>query len=215
MAFFSPPARIPAILKWWYPSWYIWDKKEESKTLYLSFDDGPVPEVTPWVLELLDRYNAKASFFCIGDNIHKHPDVFKSLLAKGHRIGNHTLNHLKGWETPLEIYLENTQQAQLLINASAKKETTKLFRPPYGKIKRNQAKRLRELGYDIIMYRVIAYDWDAAISKEQCLHNVLHHTKDGDIVVFHDSIKAYEKLKYVLPKVLEHFSQKGYRFGLL
>ena len=186
------------------------------KTLYLTFDDGPTPEITAWTLNMLKTYNAKATFFCIGNNVEKHPDIFNTIITEGHHIGNHTHNHLKGWKTSKTDYIENVQQAQNSIDKSIvghKSELkTHLFRPPFGKIKNSQAKTLIALGYKIIMWSVISIDWEQKIPKEQCLKNVIKNTTNGNIVVFHDSVKASRNMQYTLPKVLEYFSNKGYTF---
>lgn len=220
MNFFIPlPVRVPRFIKWWYPSWYIWDKKTSRKTIYLTFDDGPIPEVTEWVLSTLLRKRIPATFFCIGDNVRKHPVIFERLITEGHSIGNHTFNHLKGWQTEDETYLKNTHLADIEMrkhtDVAPNELATTLFRPPYGKIKRAQSRVLRKLGYNIIMYRVVAYDWDATVTQEQCLKNVIKNTRDGDIIVFHDSVKAFENMKYALPKVIDYFSEREFLFGRL
>jgi len=209
------PVKTPKWLKRLYPG-YIWDqsnKTSDSKKLYLTFDDGPIPEVTPWVIETLKGYNAKATFFCIGENIVKHPEVFQQLLKSGNSIGNHTYNHLKGWSTSEDIYLENTLKTEVLLGKAG--ISNKLFRPPYGKIKRRQAKKLRQLGHQIVMYDVIAYDWDATISPEQCALNIIKNAEGGSILVFHDSLKAEKNMKAALPQVLKYFSNLGYEFAAL
>jgi peptidoglycan/xylan/chitin deacetylase (PgdA/CDA1 family) len=208
----------------------LWNLPSKQKTLYLTFDDGPIPEVTPWVLALLKEYHAKATFFCIGENIVKHPKIFEQVLAEGHKVGNHSFNHLNGWKTPFSSYVENVQKAEEVIfekqearfkkqdfrteRKENRKETKniKLFRPPYGKITPKQIKALQGQGFKIVMWEVISGDFDANISAENCLNNVLKNSKPGSIVVFHDSLKASEKLKEVLPKVLEYYHQKGFEF---
>ena len=187
----------------------------ESKTLYLTFDDGPIPEVTNWTLNTLSHYNAKATFFCIGKNIEKHPDVFKNIINEGHKIGNHTYNHLKGWRTSTKNYLANIKEAQKVIDLQQNKtnsESQMLFRPPYGQIRPKQGKELKELGYKVIMWNVLSFDWDKEVTKELCLENVISNSQDGSVIVFHDSVKAEKNMRYALPKVLEHFSKKGYTF---
>tara|TARA_R110000851_G_scaffold61343_4_gene141034 strand:+ start:112912 stop:113541 length:630 start_codon:yes stop_codon:yes gene_type:complete len=187
----------------------IWALPNNDKKVYLTFDDGPIPEVTPWVLDTLKKYNAKATFFCIGDNIKKHPDIFKRILAEGHSVGNHTFNHLNGWQTSTQRYINNVSlfekelQAQSFHHSSLVSRTS-LFRPPYGKITSKQANLLQEKGYKIIMWSVLSYDYDASVSKEQCLHHVSQNIQPGSIIVFHDSIKAQKNLRYVLPKVLDN-----------
>lgn len=194
---------------------YVWAIPTDTKEIFLTFDDGPIPEITEWVLHQLEQYNAKATFFCIGDNIQKHPAVFQKVIAQGHAVGNHTFNHLKGWETSLNVYIENTKKCTETINSfqpsqSFVTEHGKLFRPPYGKIKPAQARELRCLGYKIIMWDVISMDFDAAVTPEKCLENVLKNVESGSIIVFHDSVKAWKNLEYVLPKTLEFLQERGF-----
>lgn len=190
---------------------YVWDIPNKEKKVYLTFDDGPIPEITEWTLEQLKKYNAKGTFFCIGDNIQKHPEIFKKITANGHSVGNHTFNHLKGWETSLEVYIENTKKcSETMTDCYLKTAQSHLFRPPYGKIKPSQAKALRKLGYKIIMWDIISMDFDQTISPETCLNNVLKNVESGSIIVFHDSVKAWKNLEYVLPKTLEFLNEKGF-----
>ncbi len=197
------------IIKQIFPT-YVWDIPNSVNKVYLTFDDGPTPEITEWTLEQLKKYQAKATFFCIGNNIEKYPEIFKKVIESGHSIGNHTFNHLKGWKTPVEDYIENTQSCQTIVNQILKIDSQQLFRPPYGKIKPSQSRKLRELGYKIIMWDIISYDFDKEISGEQCLQNVLKNVKSGSIIVFHDSVKAERNLKYALPKTLEFLDKKGF-----
>lgn len=201
--------KSPLLLKWYYPS-LTWHKNRNDKVIYLTFDDGPIPDVTDFALKTLKAFNAKATFFCIGDNIYKHPEIFENIKNEGHSIGNHTFNHLKGWETPDEIYLKNFQKCQELTK-------THLFRPPYGRIKKSQITKLRFIhpGIQIIMWDVLSGDFDIGLDPQKCFKNVVKHTGKGSIVVFHDSVKAYDRLKYALPKVLQHFTQQGYHFDSL
>lgn len=204
--------KTPRIIKKLF-SRYTWCFSSTKKEIYLTFDDGPIPVVTEFVLNQLKIYNAKATFFCIGDNIRKHPLIFNQILKEGHIIGNHTFNHLNGWEHPLKDYIINTKKAEEIIQKYNKeKVTTRLFRPPYGKIKRSQATELINKGYKIIMWDVLSADFDKKISREKCLENVLKNINNGSIVVFHDSIKAKENLYYTIPKILEEFTRKGYVF---
>ncbi|WP_299015873.1 polysaccharide deacetylase family protein [uncultured Polaribacter sp.] len=192
---------------------YIWRFSMEKKEIFLTFDDGPTPQITPFVLQELKKHNAKATFFCIGKNIKNHPELFKELIEQGHVIGNHTQNHVNGWTNNTKGYIDNCLKCDATIQQFSKNPTTqKLFRPPYGKIKTKQAKQLIKKGYKIIMWSVLSADFDSNITKETCLKNVLKNTKNGSIIVFHDSIKASEKLRFVLPKVLDYFSKKGYVF---
>jgi len=193
----------PFWLQWIYPS-LIWHKSRDEKSIYLTFDDGPIPVVTPFVLNTLKSFNAKATFFCIGDNVTKHPEIFKQILADGHSVGNHTHNHLRGWDTINEVYLDNVAQCAELVKSN-------LFRPPYGRAKRSQYSMLSKQ-YSLIMWDVLSGDFDSDISPEKCLQNVVSHTKNGSIIVFHDSLKAFPRLEYALPKALEHFSSRGFSF---
>jgi len=226
------PVKTPGIIQSIFGK-YRWrfqtDKKAtnvQNKEIYLTFDDGPMPEITPWVLQNLSKYKAKATFFCIGENVKKHPKIFQKIISEKHSIGNHTYNHLNGWKTKKEEYLSNIEEAEISLRSSVgslwpsvktrttknKQLTTNLFRPPYGKIKINQSNKILKKGYDIIMWDVLSGDFDLSLSKEKCLKNVLKNTRSGSIVVFHDSEKAFKNLEYVLPKVLAYFTKKGYIF---
>ncbi len=195
--------KTPQIIQNLFPN-FTWKIPTHEKVLYLTFDDGPIPEVTPWVLEQLHAFRAKATFFCVGDNVNRHQDVFQKVLAAGHSIGNHTFNHLSGWASDNIPYFHNVRRCARLMDSN-------LFRPPYGRLKPKQTQFLQR-HYRIVMWDVLSGDFDARITQEQCLENVLTNAGKGSIVVFHDSLKAREKLQYVLPKVLSHFSEKGYRF---
>ncbi|WP_299005355.1 polysaccharide deacetylase family protein [uncultured Tenacibaculum sp.] len=199
--------KTPRILKRLFAK-YTWSFFSTQKEIFLTFDDGPISEVTEFVLDQLQQFNAKATFFCIGDNIRKHPTVFSRIINEGHSVGNHTFNHLNGWKNSNTTYINNINKCENLLSH----QKTKLFRPPYGKIKRKQAKQLLANGYKIIMWDVLSADFDPTITKEKCLQNVLRNVENGSIIVFHDSIKANDKLYYALPKVLEEFSLQGYKF---
>ena len=188
---------------------YVWDIPTMEKKVYLTFDDGPTPEITPWVLDQLNDFNAKATFFCIGDNIQKHPEIFQSVRQNGHAVGNHTFNHLNGWKTKTSDYIENVQCCKVSIQQLTT-DNQQLFRPPYGKIKKAQASLLRKEGYKIIMWDVLSGDFDSGILPEKCLHNVIRNTQPGSIIVFHDSIKSYRNLEYTLPKFLTFLKQNNY-----
>lgn len=181
-----------------------WKISTPGRDLFITFDDGPIPDITPEVLTILKQYEAKATFFCIGDNVRKHPEVFQQVNAAGHSIGNHTYHHLNGWKTPLNEYLRNTLMCSQLVRSA-------LFRPPYGRITRQQARVLRNR-YRIIMWDVLSGDFDHSISYEKCLQNVIGNAQEGSVIVFHDSQKAADRMLYALPRVLEHFSEKGFRF---
>jgi peptidoglycan-N-acetylglucosamine deacetylase len=201
--------KTPRVLKWFYPS-LVWNIPTAEKNIYLTFDDGPIPEVTDFVLATLAEYNAKAVFFCVGDNIRKHPEVFERVLQAGHKVGNHTHNHLKGWKTQDQPYIDNVAECEACIG----KHTSNLFRPPYGRIKRSQIKALKSQ-YKIVMWDVLSADYEKFLSKESCLEGSIRATRPGSIVLFHDHLKTYEKIQYVLPRYLEHFSKLGYRFELI
>lgn len=202
-------AKTPILLQWLYPS-LRWHQARNEKKLYLSFDDGPIPEITPWVLAELDKVGAKATFFCIGDNVRKHPEIFQLLKEKGHRIGGHTFNHLNGWQTATEQYLNNIKDCDHYFQ-------TDLFRPPYGRIKRSQVSAVQQLPqhYQIIMWDVLSGDFDQKISPTTCLHNVLKNAQNGSIIVFHDSLKAEKNLRYTLPIALSYWKEHGYSFATL
>ena len=189
-----------------YPDLF-WEIPTQEKNIYLTFDDGPHPIITMQVLDLLKTYNAKATFFCIGNNVVKYPEVYKRIIDDGHAVGNHTFNHLNGWKTADELYLNDINRAMEYIDSN-------LFRPPYGRISRFQIQQLLKPKYQmkLIMWSVLSGDFDPDISAEKCMNNVLLSTKPGSIIVFHDSEKAAEKMLYALPKVLEQFSKKGFAF---
>lgn len=201
------------LLKTLFPK-YIWSISSVEKKVWLTFDDGPIPEITEWVLEELKRYDFKATFFCIGDNIGKHPEILKKIKTSGHQVGNHTFNHLNGWKTTTEDYIQNVEKCADEI-AKIGIDKSKLFRPPYGKIKPSQALLLRKSGYKIIMWDVLSADFDQKTTPEQCLKNVLSNVASGSIIVFHDSVKAFPNLKYALPKTLEFLSENGYQCEVL
>ncbi len=195
----------------------VWCFPKSTNSVYLTFDDGPIPQVTPWVLNTLKQFNAKATFFCIGDNINKYPKIFKRLISEGHSIGNHTYNHLNGWITQTDVYIQNCEMFNEILNnpetsgQDDKSQISNLFRPPYGKITSKQSKILQKKDYEIIMWDVLSTDFDETISEKKCLQNVIQNTKEGSIVVFHDSLKAEKNLKYTLPKVLSFIESKGWK----
>jgi peptidoglycan/xylan/chitin deacetylase (PgdA/CDA1 family) len=213
--------KAPGWLKWLYPNltWKIAVEKGE-KALYLTFDDGPHPIATPFVLDALAKYNAKASFFCIGKNVVDHSAIYKRIIDEGHTVGNHTFHHVNGWKVNDREYIDDVLKASEFIDS-------KLFRPPYGRITRFQSAVLRgklaaktqlkieNSKFNIIMWDVLAADWDNKISGERCYENIICNATSGSIVVFHDSAKAMERMQYALPKVLDHYSQQGYTFKAL
>ena len=202
--------KIPWIIKKIFSN-YIWNLPNNGNKIYLTFDDGPTPEITEWVLLQLKKCNAKATFFCIGDNVGKYPEIYKKILTEGHKTGNHTFNHLNGWKTPTLKYIENSNLCQSTIN-NHNSTINNLFRPPYGKIKPSQSKILRKLDYKIIMWDIISYDFDSEISSEKCIENVIKNVKSGSIIVFHDSKKAFKNLEHALPKILEELNNRGFIF---
>lgn len=193
-------------LKKIYPS-AVWRMDSSIKKIYLTFDDGPIPVVTSWVLDTLKAHSVKATFFCVGENIQKHPDIYKRIADENHSTGNHTFNHLNGWNTDTNRYMQNIEKCDQMMN-------TKLFRPPYGKLKSSQIKRIRK-HYTAIMWDVLSGDFDKNTSPEKCLENVKSATRNGSIVVFHDSVKASENLYYTLPRFIEYAKHKGFEFGVL
>jgi peptidoglycan-N-acetylglucosamine deacetylase len=200
---------------WWlkkiYPS-YLWRVNTSDKTLYLTFDDGPHPVATPFVLDELKKYNAKATFFCIGKNVLAYPDIYKRILDEGHSTGNHTQNHLNGWKTKDELYFADIQEAGKYIDSV-------LFRPPYGRITSFQAKHISKAiqkpGAKVVMWDVLSADFDTTLTGYQCLENVTMNARKGSVIVFHDSEKALPRVEYCLPKALKFFSDKGYSFKRL
>lgn len=201
--------KAPWLLQKLYSS-CTWKIDTDEKILYLTFDDGPDPEATPFVLEQLEKFNAKATFFCIGENVKKYPEVYQQILQAGHSIGNHTYNHLNGWKTPDEKYFQNILKATEVINS-------KLFRPPFGRITKFQLKMVSGLRLQLktIMWHVISADFDTSISPDQCYLNVINNAEKGSIVVFHDSQKAFPNMSASLPKVLTYYKEKNYEFGAL
>lgn len=211
------PAKTPGFVKSLFPN-FVWHIETTKKELYLTFDDGPTPCVTEWVLKTLKDFDAKATFFCIGKNIGNHLDIFKAIISEGHSVGNHTYNHLKGWKNSTKAYIEDTEETRKLINLNVSESANKpsgnknLFRPPYGKFKVTQSQQLQKLGYTIILWDVLSFDWSNSVTPKACLQNVTSAAKEGSIVVFHDSEKAFNTLKQVLPEVLKHYSDQGYTF---
>ncbi len=198
--------RTPKIIQSMFPH-FTWRIPTQEKVLYLTFDDGPIPVVTPWVLEQLRRFDARATFFCVGDNVKNHPEIFRKILDDGHSTGNHTFNHLNGWGSDNVPYFLNVRRCAHLVQSD-------LFRPPYGRLTPKQAEFLKR-HYQIVMWDVLSGDFDTEVSKEQCMENVTANARRGSIVVFHDSLKAWERLEFALPRVLEYYAQRGYRFERL
>ncbi|MGN0213399.1 MAG: polysaccharide deacetylase family protein [Muribaculaceae bacterium] len=180
----------------------VWRIQKKKKCVYLTFDDGPIPEVTPWVLDTLDRYGVKATFFMVGDNVHRHPELLEEVLRRGHSVGNHTMNHMQGRKVTTETYIDNIERANALIH-------TNLFRPPHGLMRFAQSKAVRA-NYSVIMYDVVTRDYAGNIDGEGVLANVKRFARKGSIIVFHDSLKAEKNMKYALPKAIEWLLENGY-----
>ena len=201
--------KTPVLIKKLYPE-CLWDVKTTENIVYLTFDDGPTPQVTPFVLDLLRKYKAKATFFCIGKNVKEYFDIYKQVISDGHKPGNHTFNHLNGWKTDDKKYLEDIKEAANIIDSE-------FFRPPYGRITKFQLKVLREEKFKLktIMWDVLSGDFDVKVSFENCYLNVVNNVEPGSIIVFHDSVKAFPRLEYTLPRVLNFFSEKGFQFKII
>lgn len=194
----------PQLIRYLYPS-AIWRMDKDERAVYLTFDDGPIPRVTPWVLDVLDRYGIKATFFMVGDNIRKHPDEFRMVVERGHRIGNHTFNHIRGLSYDINSYLENTDKAcRMMMN-------TNLFRPPHGYMSPKQYVELKKR-YKIIMWDLVTRDYNRKFTGEQILQKVKKYVRNGSIITFHDSLKSEENIRYALPKAIEWLMEQGYEF---
>ncbi len=201
------PIHTPLIVQKMFPR-FLWRfPSEKQKKIYLTFDDGPIPNITPWVLQQLEQYQAKATFFCVGANIEKNPSIYQQIKAQGHTIGNHTYQHLNGWKTNTKDYLADVQKCQNLTQ-------TKLFRPPYGRLSPSQAKALNQ-DYTLVIWDVIAGDFDPNITGEQCRNNIVKNAVDGSIIVLHDSLKSWKRLEFVLPKILEYYTNLGFEFAAI
>ncbi len=194
----------PRFFSKWFNS-YHWHGSRASKIIYLTFDDGPTPEVTEKVLDILDQFNVKATFFCLGRNVDRHRDIYNKIIEAGHKTGNHTYSHLKGWKTSLKQYIQDT-------NLAAKYIDSDLFRPPYGRIRINQTRYLSK-NYKIIMWDVLTHDYNKRIPLEITLKASIKSTKNGSIVVFHDSKKSSDNMLKLLPLYIKHFKEKGYTFN--
>lgn len=199
--------KTPFWLRWFYPN-FLWRVKTTRKEVFLTFDDGPTPQVTEWVLNILAQHHARATFFCLGNNVQEHPELYQQLVDGGHSVGNHSFDHENGWETHQESYLKSVEQA-------AKHIKSKWFRPPYGKIRKAQAKALMKKGYKIVMWDLVSGDFNESYPTEKSLSLLLKHTRPGSILVFHDSHKAFAKLQKILPVILKKLKKKGYTFEVL
>ncbi|GHE23139.1 polysaccharide deacetylase family protein [Sphingobacterium griseoflavum] len=196
----------PFFLRWLYPK-VTFNRSRKDKVLYLTFDDGPIPEITPFILDTLASYQIKGTFFCVGDNINKYPDLFHRTQREGHQVANHTYNHLKGWNTRDDAYLANIAECEELTKTS-------LFRPPYGRAKKSQLRRIYP-SFEVVFWDVLSGDFDTKLSPEECFRNVVKHSKNGSIIVFHDNIKAIPRIRYTLPKAIEYFQSRGFTFDVL
>ena len=209
---------IAVVLKWFHvPVWVdvffprrVWRRPVNSseKIIYLTFDDGPTANLTDWILNELEKYEAKATFFCVGGNMQKFPEKLKEIESLGHKIGNHTFSHLNGFKTTTNAYIEDVKNASGF-------HPSKLFRPPYGKLKSSQAKILLQQGYEIIMWSVLTYDFDKNLDTQKAWKQIVKHAKSGSVIVFHDNEKARKNLQILLPKFLEYFSTQGFTFHTL
>jgi peptidoglycan-N-acetylglucosamine deacetylase len=198
--------KTPWFLRKLYPN-CLWRVKTDEKCLYLTFDDGPCPGATDFVLDELSQYSARATFFCIGKNVKENFSLYKKIIEEGHRVGNHTYNHMNGWKVSDKKYLEDIRHASLVID-------TNLFRPPYGKISKFQVRLIQNQPFNlnIVMWDILSGDFDVKISEEKCFLNVVRNTEPGSIIVFHDSLKSLPNLTYALPRVLKYYSEKGFQF---
>jgi peptidoglycan/xylan/chitin deacetylase (PgdA/CDA1 family) len=196
---------------WWlkkiYPPALTWNIPAEENEIYITFDDGPHPAITPFALDNLKQYNAKATFFCLGKNVQQYPDIYRQIIDEGHRPANHTHNHLNGWKVKDSEYFENISLAKKYIDSN-------LFRPPYGRISRFQIQQLKDI-FKIVMWDVLSGDFDIKLSPQKCLNNVISNTTPGSVIVFHDSEKALPRLEYALPKALEFFAEKGFKMKVI
>ena len=197
----------PFFIRWLSPEYLVCDFPGSDKVIYLTFDDGPIPEATPEVLDILLKYQVQATFFMVGDNVRKHPEVFERVRNEGHAIGNHTFHHLNGWHTPPGLFLDDIHRCREYFDS-------KLFRPPYGRFTPSQYFLLRK-DFRFILWSVLTGDFNRKISPERCLKNAIGHTRNGSVVVFHDSLKAIGNVRYALPRFLGHFLDLGYKFEIL
>ncbi|MBI5856377.1 MAG: polysaccharide deacetylase family protein [Sphingobacteriales bacterium] len=193
---------------WWLKKLYpgcLWSMPDNVKTLYLTFDDGPHPSITPFILDQLKQYGASATFFCIGENVNRYPEVYQRLISEGHATGNHTQRHINGWKNTTEIYINDVLEAGRFIKS-------RLFRPPYGRMRRKQIRGLRTDKMTIVMWNILAGDWDASVSPEKCYKRIKNKISGGDIIVLHDSEKAWDRMRFILPHLLEDFTKSGFKF---
>jgi len=200
-------ARIPWLGRLLFKDALFRIEETGAKTVYLTFDDGPIPQATPLVLDILKEYNAKATFFCVGENVKKHPEIYKRIIDEGHSVGNHTFNHLNGWNTNTKVYMDNIGECSKVVDS-------KLFRPPYGKLNFRQYKRIRKK-FRVVFWDVLSQDYDLDLTPENCFNIVKAHTRPGSVIVFHDSLKALSKIPKLLPATLDFLKNKGLSTDLL
>jgi len=203
MVWINPKIQIPKVVRMLYPQ-ALWRFKEEGRTVYLTFDDGPVPEATPWVLDFLRNEDIKATFFCVGENVQTHAELFMQIIAEGHSVGNHTFNHVQGIKTSNEEYFANIEKAGTLINSN-------LFRPPHGVLKHSQFSVLKQ-NYRVVMWDVLSCDFDRTLTPDEVVKNVMNSIRPGSVIIFHDSIKAKQNMEIALPIVVEKLKKLGYTF---
>jgi len=199
-------AKSPEIIKKYY-SRLIWDIPNTENKIYLTFDDGPTPKITEWVLDVLKKHKIKATFFCLGCNVEKYPDLFNQIKLADHSVGNHSYSHVNGWYAEDDYYLSDIEKCKEVVSSN-------LFRPPHGRIKKSQIAKIVE-DYKIIMWDVLSGDFDLKTTPEKCLKNVINNTKSGSVIVFHDSIKAFKNLEYTLPKTIEYLLERGFVFDVI
>lgn len=192
--------KTPKLIRKLFPN-YLWNKSRKKPFVYFTFDDGPIPEVTPWVLDTLKAYDMHGTFFCVGDNVRKHGKIYNRLISEGHSVGNHSYSHKSGWSTDAENYLDDVELCGSFVQSD-------LYRPPYGRLKPQQAEAIRHQ-YQIVMWDVLSGDFDQNITAEQCYQNVIQNLKPGSIVVFHDNVKSFDTLKEVLPRVMKYCQSRG------
>ena len=202
--------KTPKLFEFIYPE-AIWHGPRNKKHVYLTFDDGPVPDVTEYVLDLLSEYRIKATFFCVGENVIKYPEIFKRILREGHGVGNHTFNHLNGWQVDEKEYMNNIQLCLDAFRKMGYKNDVHLFRPPYGKIRKRTFAKIKE-DYKIIMWDVLSYDFSRKVNEQKCLEKSLRFTKKGSIIIFHDSNKTFDKIKLVISQYIKSLKDRNYEF---
>lgn len=206
---------IPAKTQGWIQKslpWFTWKRSSGHKTVYLTFDDGPIEGMTPWILDLLAEHKAKASFFVVGGNVVKNPALISRILDEGHTIGNHTFNHINGWKTPTKEYVDNIRRCAMALEKHLPPDYPRLFRPPYGKMTPFQVSEVRKAGYEIILWDILSKDYDSRISPERCRDLVIQYAEPGSIIVMHDNLKAEPNVYFALPQILNHFEKEGFAF---